>query len=160
DLGQIRFEAPQGWSWDDAALAAADIPEGAVGLLTAKIARLPAGAASLLELASCVGDEFDLEALTELSGGGPEEVRPSVFILSDHGRLAPSAGGFRFVSDRIREAAHALLQPRERAALHRRVALQLLGASPPAQRAERTFEIADHLNRAREVLEGPERQTA
>ena len=51
DEGIVHFDPERGWSWREATLASAEVPGGAVGLLTAKISRLPHAVASALELA-------------------------------------------------------------------------------------------------------------
>ncbi len=160
DLGLIRFEAPAGWAWDVEAIASADVPEGAVALLTEKISRLPEGAAAVLQLASCAGDEFDRETLLEFGVGAPEGLEPALFTLSDEGLIAPSQRGFRFVHDRIREAAQSLLASAERQQLHARAARLLLERTPSEQLISRAFEIADHLNVAGDALGAGEKMRA
>jgi len=149
DEGLIHFHPKLGWTWDDAQLAAAEIPEGAVEFLSAKISRLPHGVAGVLELASCVGNSFDLDLLTELSDRPRAQVELALFALCDEGLIAPVPQGFRFVHDRIREAAQALISPQERARLHGQAAELLLAHTPASGLDERIFEIVDHLNEAR-----------
>jgi len=160
DLDLIRFESAEGWSWDIDAISAAEIPEGAIALLTAKIARLPEAAARVLQLASCAGDEFDRAALTELGGAESEELDPALFTLSDEGLISPSRSGFRFVHDRIREAAQSLLSESERQQMHARAARLLIERTAPEELVSRAFDIADHFNLAREALDASERARA
>jgi predicted Ser/Thr protein kinase len=103
ELGLLTFESGgRGWIWDEAGIRAATIPEGAVGLLAAKIERLEPNARRVLELASCVSDRFDARLLAELGGGEPEALHAGLYKLSDEGLIAPCATGFRFVHDRTR----------------------------------------------------------
>jgi tetratricopeptide (TPR) repeat protein len=154
DLGLLRFEPGVGWTWDDAEVASADVPDGAVGLMTAKVGRLDPGAAAALRLASCVGDAFELSALTQLSDLSRERIESGLFTLCDEGLIAPARNGFRFVHDRIREAAHASMEASERQRIHHRAARLLLEGTPEAELPDRAMEIADHLNAAGpEVLE-------
>jgi hypothetical protein len=146
--GLLQRRAGAGWSWDAAEVAAADIPDGAVELMTAKIEKLLPELGSLLELASCVGDEFDLELLSGLSTGLEREaLERALFALSDAGLIAPCARGFRFVHDRIREAAQQLLPEQERARIHFDTARLLLARTPASERDAHVFEIVEHLNR-------------
>jgi len=155
DLGLIRCELGIGWTWDDAALAAAEIPDGAVGLLSAKIARLDSMTAEVLELASCAGDCFDVELLTQLSDCDRDVLETNLFMLADEGLITPAIAGFRFAHDRIREAAQLRLSEFERASIHHRAARSLFGRIPADALAERALELADHLNHALELL-GPD----
>ncbi len=157
DLRLIRFEPGVGWSWDDAALAAAEIPEDAVGLMTAKIGRLEAEVAAVLQLASCVGDTFELDTLVELTARPRSALEAALFTLCDEGLIAPAPEGFRFVHDRVREAAQAGLSDAERAQVHHEAARLLLERTPPEALLARAAEIADHLNFAHERLDDAER---
>src|SRR5262249_43560600 len=157
-FGLIRFVRDVGWSWDSAAIAAADIPDGAVALMVAKLERLEPAARELLQFASCVGDEVDAELLGELLGDASDTLHDPLFVLAAEGLIAPSRLGFRFVHDRIREAAQALLSAEERAGLHHRTARLLLERTSSERRAERAFEIADHLNHAQALLSEADRR--
>jgi hypothetical protein len=160
DLGLICFRLPEGWSWDDGALAAAEIPEDAVGLMTAKIARLAPGIAEVVQLASCVGDSFDLDTLRELSDRPRDALESALFALCDEGLIAPSHHGFRFGHDRIREAAQTLLSGAERSRVHLKAARLLLERMPADTLAERSLEIADHFNGVESALPEEDRWRA
>jgi energy-coupling factor transporter ATP-binding protein EcfA2 len=160
DLGRIYYVHPRGWKWDEEGIAASGIPEGAVGLMMAKIGRLDAEARELLKFASCVRDEFDSKLLAALSGKTEARIQPSLFALAEEGLITPSSRGMRFVHDRIREAAQALLSEEQRIDLHHRVGVRLLAATSLEAEPERAFELADHLNRAASALSEEERRQA
>jgi hypothetical protein len=160
DLRLIRFEPEVGWSWDDAALEAAEIPEDAVGLMTAKIGRLQPEVAAVLQLASCVGDTFELDTLVELTERPRGALESALFALCDEGLIAPAPAGFRFVHDRVREAAQTGLSSAERAQVHHEAARLLLERTPADALLARAAEVADHLNFARERLGDDERLRA
>jgi hypothetical protein len=146
ERGLLHFERGVGWCWDLPALDAADIPDGAVALMTAKIGRLESEARSVLQFASCVGDEFDAEMLAEL-GRARGGLAPALDALCDAGLIAPCASGFRFAHARIREAAQALLSDEERDRLHYHMARLLLERFDESERPQHVFEIVEHLNR-------------
>ncbi len=153
--GLIHFEPSVGWTWEDAAVAAIDIPDDAVGLMTAKIGRLDAGNIEVLQLASCVGRAFDVKTLAEVSDHARADLETALFELCDQGLITPSPHGFRFAHDRIREAAQLLLRESARRALHYRIAKRLLEQTEEAELETRVFEIADHLESCRErIVEG------
>jgi len=146
DAGLVGFESGA-WTWNDATLASLDIPESAVALMTAKIAGLDHDAGEVLKLASCLGDQLDEVALVELTGIEARVARRALNLLADEGLLAPCPQGFRFVHDRIREAAQALWTENSRAELHHRAGKRLLDRTPADGLDEKLFEILDHLNR-------------
>jgi hypothetical protein len=158
--GLLQHRPGVGWSWEAADVAAADIPDGAVELMTAKIEKLDPGQRSVLELASCVGDEFGVELLCDLRHGEREPLQIALFALTDAGLIAPCAQGFRFVHDRIREAAQQLLSEDERARIHFDTARTLLERTPESERDARVFQIVEHLNRGLAHLSEELRVTA
>lgn len=168
EQGKIRFEAGTGWIWDEGAISAADAPEDAVGFLTAKIESLDPEVQEVLKFASCMGDEFDAELLTELShlGPGPNDplaashrakIEASLYVLSDEGLIAPCRQGFRFVHDRIRETGQSLWSDQERAQLHYDTGRRLLARAGSQRPTQRLFEIVDHLNRGASCIPDRER---
>jgi histidine kinase len=144
--GLLVYAHGSGWTWEPAAVAAADIPEGAVALLTSKLHRLEPGPRAILELASCIGDEFVADLLCELSQTERGEVEKGLWTLCDEGLIAPCPGGFRFSHDRIREATSALLSQDARARLHHETCQLLLARLSESERSARIFEIAEHLS--------------
>ncbi len=147
-LGYIRYAQDRGWVWDVLAIAAAEVPDGAVGHMIAKLERLPAHAREALQLASCVADEFSVELLSELCDRDRAQLESGLWVLSEEGLIAPSRNGFRFAHDRIREAAQELLSDAERRRIHGEAARLLLERTPEAELEERVLEIADHVNQA------------
>ena len=145
--GWLRYEGGVGWTWDEAQIQSAEVPDGAVALITAKIDGLAAEPRAMLEFASCISDEFDLDLLVELSGKPRETIETPLFALAQQGLITPAPGGFRFAHDRIREAAQARLSEQERSELHARTARLLIERSSEEERAQRVFEIAEHLAR-------------
>jgi len=160
DLGLIRFETPHGWSWELQAVEQAGVPEGAVAMLAAKIARLPADVAEILQFASCVGDRFTTDSLAAFEQYDPARIESALFSLCDEGLIVPAKEGFRFGHDRIREAVKDTLGPEASARLRLQVAHRLLETTPKERLAARALEIADHLNAARSQLDALERQQA
>jgi tRNA A-37 threonylcarbamoyl transferase component Bud32 len=144
--GLLRHADGVGWSWDPDEIAAADVPDGAVALMTARVARLASEPRALLEFASCVGDEFDVELLAELSGRARETLEPVLDVLTEAGLIVPCPQGLRFVHGRVRETVQSLLDAAVRERLHHDMALLLLDRTPEAERGDQVFAIVEHLN--------------
>jgi len=145
--GLLRFEPGRGWTWDLQEIARVEAPDSAVELLNGKLDRLSEGSRWAIELASCVGDEFDVHALAEVSGRTHKEVSGSLFPLSDAGLIIPSTNGFRFAHDRIREHVQSGLSDVDRARVHASIAHWLLAGTTNPETSPRAAEIAEHLNR-------------
>jgi len=142
--GRIRFVPPDGWHWDDDAVRSAEIPEGAVGMMVAKLQRLEPKLLGLVQQISCVAEEFDVSTLAERCGEAASELEPMLFSLSDQGLLLPSRLGFRWAHGRVREAAQATLGSHERASIHYQIGKRLLALAPVERSSRLALEIADH----------------
>ena len=65
-------------------------------------------------------------------------------------------GSYRFVHDRIQEAAYSLISEESRAASHLRIDRLLAAHTPPEKREEAIFEIVNQLNRATSLITSPD----
>jgi hypothetical protein len=126
------------------------MPESAIALLVAKLDRLDPQAQAVLQLASCMGEDFDRAQLSELAGMPLDEVDRALQALCAAGLLVPARTGLRFLHERIREAAQSRLSSVERGKLHLAVGRLLLSRLSEAERAERVFEIVEQLDRGLE----------
>ena len=63
---------------------------------------------------------------------------------------------YRFVHDRVHEAAYALIPTERRAAVHLRIGRMLVAHTPPGKLDEAIFEIVNQLNRASSLVTAPE----
>ncbi|NVB41262.1 AAA family ATPase [Pseudenhygromyxa sp. WMMC2535] len=106
-----------GGRWDLQAIAAAELPEGALGLMTARLAALPEASRRLLSLAACVGAEFEVEALEAIGERRGVELAAALHELRREGLLAVTPRGFRFAHPRLCELSLAELAPAQRRTL-------------------------------------------
>ncbi len=134
--------------WDLREIEKMDIPDGAIGLVLSKLQTLQPRQHELLAVASCIGNEFDLDLLERAADQGAEALLDLLHPLADAGLISVGETGLRFQHDRIRDAVLALLDDGERAALHRKVALALLERTPEEELDLNVLAIADQLNRA------------
>ncbi len=143
--GLVRFEPGRGWHWELERIAEATVPEGAIGLLIAKLEGLAPEAQDTLSWASCASQPFGAELLERLGNREARSIQSSLLELESIGLVLPCPEGFRFTHDRVREAARARLSEEERSVLHAEVACWWLERLGDERRAEYAFEIADHL---------------
>jgi len=170
----VWFEASEGeWRWDLPKVESSLATENVVQFMLEKLRRLPQKSQEVLRLAACVGHEFDLSTLSEISGQGLSQLARPLWRALEEGLIVPLDGnyrfaeltegefssdlpnaGYRFLHDRVTEAAYALLDENQRRAAHSRIG-QLLLAKRGGD-ANAVFRIADHLNRGSELAHGPE----
>ena len=65
-------------------------------------------------------------------------------------------GSYRFLHDRVQEAAYALVPESERAREHLRIGRLLAAHTPPDKREETIFEIVNQLNRGATLMTSPD----
>lgn len=172
--GHLRFETGRGYYWDSDAIAGLDVTDNVVDLVLSRLGRLEEGTQRLLELAACIGHDFDLSTLAVIAENSPAEVaralRPALsdgFVLPagirhrtlddallDDG-TAEAQVRYRFAHDRVQQAAVAGIAEGERSRVHARVGRRLLECSGPGGLSdERLFEVVGHLNLGRRHLDG------
>jgi predicted ATPase/signal transduction histidine kinase/tRNA A-37 threonylcarbamoyl transferase component Bud32 len=147
-----------GWQWDAAGTQAKGYSDNVVGFMVDKLRQLPAGTQHLLRLAACVGSVFSLQMLRALTGleevGTMEQgLEPAL----QEGLLARSGPEqYRFLHDRIQQAAHALMSGAERRSAHVRIGRLLLSSLTPEEAAAQLFDVVSQLNAGGELLDGAE----
>ncbi len=143
------------WRWDIAQLKAQNITDNVVDLMTAKLKRLSRQTAHLLQLAACIGNEFDLQTLalisqtsepTTLTGLTEALTQGLVLPQDDYYKLPATAAQarFRFLHDRVQQAAYAQIPAPERQTVHLEIGRLLLADSPAATLEQQVFDIVRH----------------
>jgi predicted ATPase/signal transduction histidine kinase len=164
--GLLSFDAAKGrWSCDPAELQRVAVSANIAELLVKRLRELPARSLALLQVASCMGHEFDLLTLARVSGHGPDETARVLWEPVKAGLLVPLdsayrlvGGGdedrtasemnprYRFQHDRVQQAAYSLLDDETRASIHLSAGRHLLEGATSEVLEERLFEIVNHLN--------------
>ena len=134
-----------GWTWDEQAIEGAAIPDDVLAIMTVKLAALPPASRELLARAACIGARFELAELEIVCEQSRATLAPTLYALVESGLLAGLVSEYRFVHDRIKDAALAQLPAPERRRLHRLFGRHLLETAGD-ELDDRLFEIVDHLN--------------
>ncbi len=172
--GLIAFdEAAGGWRADLEGMERAQVADNVLALMTAKIARLAPRTQRILRLAACVGDRFDLQTLATISEVEPAAAAADLWESVEEGLVLPldksygfapdlSTGidpseiGYRFLHDRVQQAAYALIPEEARGQVHLTIGRLLLGRDSASTLAETLFDIVNHLNYGRALVTDPE----
>lgn len=163
EAGLVRFDAQAGrWIWDVDQIVQQALSDDILSLMVEKIRRLPPATQSLLQLAACVGNGFSLAhlaAVARLSQAESAEqlwaaVREGLILtIGDTYRLAVVADtdhtvavAYRFLHDRVQQAAYGMLAVERRQAAHLAVGRLLRDQAPPGEPGAGLFEMTMHLN--------------
>ncbi len=168
----LRFDSQAGaWQWDMQRIQQCCITDNVVALMTENIRRCKQETQELLELAACIGNQFDLNTLAIVCGKTPKETLATmgeavlqglVFPLGDAWKSIEldvdlPAGNqlveYRFSHDRIQQAAYSLIPEAEQQSVHVRIGRSMLRHIPSSRVEEHVFDIANHLNAAILLLE-------
>ncbi|MFN6449320.1 MAG: PAS domain S-box protein, partial [Nostoc sp. DedSLP05] len=148
------------WQWDIAQIQAQDIADNVVDLLLIGLNKLPKETRQILSLAACLGSEFNLETLAIVCEKSPKAVSLDLLAAIEAGLIQPISEldenllvqDYKFLHDRVQQAAYALIDESHKQVVHLQIGRNLLEKTSQEQRAERLFEIVDHLNRGNEPI--------
>jgi predicted ATPase/anti-anti-sigma regulatory factor len=137
-------------------LAAAAYRGDVDDLLQRELADLPPAARELLALAAAVGTTFDRELLARLAGASEAAVEAALAApLRRRHIVRDRAGAWRFVHDRVQQAAAALGDDPTRRARALAVGRLLLARADAGGGDEPLFAAADRLNDGAALLTDP-----
>lgn len=159
DRGALRLDAASArWTWDIRAVEGSDVAENVAALLAATLGQLPPETADLLQLAASLGGAFHLDTLHLITGESETVIRARMAPAVSHGLVgaiadgAPRARRWRFLHDRLQEAAWAMRDGEGRARRHLEIGRALQAKLPEAEREARLLEVVGQLDRGRSLL--------
>ncbi len=167
DLIKFSYDE-QKWQWEQTQIEARNITDNVVELMIGKLKKLPTSTQSLLQLAACVGANFDLHTLSIIGRKTPAEFFPDLMIAIESGLLLPLSEldqelliqNYQFLHDRVQQAAYSLIPPEQKQAIHLQIGQLLQQNSTEMEREEKLFDIVGHLNLGQELIVQPqERET-
>ncbi|MCL1467533.1 trifunctional serine/threonine-protein kinase/ATP-binding protein/sensor histidine kinase [Argonema galeatum] len=159
------------WEWDIKLLQGMEITENVIELMVGKIQKLSDSTQNVLKLAACIGNQFDLGFLSilnekSLSSTAAElwEALHAGFIwpMDDDYKIALIVSDrqteqltvkYKFLHDRVQQAAYALIPESQKKAVHLQIGRLLLSNTPTSARAEKIFDIVNHLNLSWELID-------
>ncbi|WP_257458580.1 sensor histidine kinase [Archangium lipolyticum] len=160
--GLLVFDEGRGtWLWELRQIERVEITENVVELMAAAIRRLSEEAQQLLQLAACIGKRLELHLLAAAWGRSVDEMATRLGEVLREGLLVPedertprTEVAFRFIHDRVQQAAYSLLSEERRKRLHLRIGRGLLELFREEGLDEKLFDVVDQLNLGSELLTG------
>jgi len=149
----LTFESADcGWRWNIEAIQAKGYTENVVGLMVGKLNRLALTTQEALKALACLGNRAESSTLAMIHGTTEEQLHSHLWDALLLELVVRADDSYRFVHDRVQEAAYALVPVEQRAAQHLRIGRLLASQTESDQREEAVFEIAGHFNRAADLL--------
>jgi predicted ATPase/class 3 adenylate cyclase/GAF domain-containing protein/tRNA A-37 threonylcarbamoyl transferase component Bud32 len=161
----LEFDfAKGGWQWSIEKIQAQQITDNVVELMALKIQTLQATAQQMLQLAACIGNQFDLRTLAIVSEQSPRETALGLRDALVEGLVLPLSNAYKsvefdessvedeltveykFTHDRIQQAAYSLIPSPQKQVIHQQIGDLLLKNTPESKQEEKIFDIVNQLN--------------
>ncbi|MDL2406855.1 AAA family ATPase [Rhizobium calliandrae] len=144
------------WSWDLGAIDAKRYTDNVVELMAGKLTRLPLDTLDALRQLACLGNVADVAMLSIVLEISEDQVHVALADALRQQFIERLEHSYRFVHDRMQEAAYALIPEQSRAELHLTIGRMLLARTPREKRDEVIFEIVNQLNRGAPLITSQE----
>ncbi|MGD1807788.1 trifunctional serine/threonine-protein kinase/ATP-binding protein/sensor histidine kinase [Dapis sp. BLCC M126] len=166
--GYITFNQNQGyWQCDIIQINDLSLTDDVVEFMSQKLLKLPKETQQVLKLAACIGNQFDLETLAIVAEKLKSDVVTALWKALEEGLILVQGKvykfyisndeteadfeslenlGYRFLHDRVQQAAYSLIPDHQKQANHYHIGQLLLEQISPEIRERRIFEIVNQLN--------------
>jgi len=135
------------WLWDLNRIHAKGYTDNVVDLMVGKLNRLPIETQKALQDLACLGNSAEISTISTVHGISEEKLHSDLWEAVRLEIIARRGGAYRFMHDRIQEAAYLLIPEHSRAETHLRIG-RLLWSHFSAEKTEaEVFEIVNQLNR-------------
>jgi predicted ATPase/signal transduction histidine kinase len=174
----LYYSSEKRWEYNLEAILQTGYSENVVDVVAKRLKELSAETQEVLKVASCIGDRFELSLLANVLQKSQRETAKQLQEASREGTILPldvsykvaetlesemnseiQLAGYKFIHDRIQQAANTLLSEEERVSNHVKIGKALLGGIDSESLQEKIFEIVNHLNYGIPTLESVEEKT-
>ncbi|MCC5899213.1 MAG: AAA family ATPase [Phormidium sp. BM_Day4_Bin.17] len=176
--GHIRLNPQKGhWDCDIHQITTLSLTNDVVEFLAQQLQHLAPESQEVLKLAACIGNEFDLASLSIVSQHSPREVASRLWPAVQEGLILPTSAlykvfqeldsgetnpdinpSYRFLHDRVQQAAYFLIPDDDKPATHWQIGQLLLQRCDEQEQADKLLEIVNQLNAGSVLIRTPAQQ--
>ena len=176
--GFISFNFEAGyWQCDIVRVRTLALTDDVVEFMALQLQKLPASTQAVLQLAACIGNQFDLKTLAIVQKKSPAETAADLWKALQEGLILPQneiykffqgssnteepnqlpitnyqLPSYKFLHDRVQQAAYSLIPESQKQSTHLKIGQLLLNNALEPEREERIFEIVNQFNHGVELL--------
>src|SRR5712672_1493885 len=153
DEGPLAFDpVASAWQWNIDRIRAKSYADNVVDLTAGKLKRLSATPQEALKKLACLGNVVPTATLALVHGETEEVMHAALWEAVHAGLVVHQDNAYRFLHDRIQQAAYSLIPEAQRAEVHLRIGRVLLASMTADELAEHLFDVANHFNRGATLL--------
>ncbi|MCW5313411.1 AAA family ATPase [Nostoc sp. KVJ3] len=176
--GLILFDFELGcWQCDIALVTQQAVTDDVVTFMAFQLQKLPPSTQNILQLAACIGNQFDLITLAIVSEQHQIETATDLWKALQEGLILPindiykyyqeesnnklvqendnyskQIAKYRFLHDRVQQAAYSLIPEHQKTATHLKIGQLLVENYSLIEQEEKLFDIVEHLNKGQELI--------
>ncbi|MGF2038158.1 MAG: trifunctional serine/threonine-protein kinase/ATP-binding protein/sensor histidine kinase [Nostoc sp. CmiVER01] len=180
----INFNFDSGfWQCDIAQVNQLAITNDVLVFMALQLRKLPQSTQQVLQLAACIGNQFDLATLVIVSEQSEIEIAAELWKALQEGLILPISdvykfyqgdhndkftienvnnskqlAQYKFLHDRVQQAAYSLIPAHEKQATHLKIGRLLQQNLSEIEQEEKLFDIVGHLNKGQELITQPREQ--
>ncbi|MGD1807016.1 AAA family ATPase [Dapis sp. BLCC M126] len=168
----IKFNLRLGyWECDLMQVRNAAITDDVVEFVAGRLQKLAVETQEILKLAACIGNQFDLETLAVVCEKPEADVATDIWGALQEGLILPLSEaykffhgdfketreemvtvGYRFLHDRLQQAAYSLIPDKQQQQTHLRIGRSLMQKMQQASETDYLFAVLNHLNKSSELI--------
>ena len=163
-----------GWQCDLSQIKLQSLTDDVVAFMAQQLQKLPQNTQAILKLAACIGSQFDLQTLAIVSERSQMDTATTLWKALAEGLIVPlnqiykffqmdsevvqenssgfpiddsSSCSYRFLHDRVQQAAYSLIPDSQKEVVHLNIGRLLLARTSRSDRKLPQFQIVNQLNR-------------
>ncbi|WP_442938342.1 ATP-binding protein [Nostoc sp.] len=179
----IQFTPPTppyragGWQCDIAQVNQQAVTDDVVVFMSFQLRKLPPSTQQILQLAACIGNQFDLATLAIVSEQSEIETSADLWKALQSGLILPigdvykfyqgeenerlvvsnenttkQIAKYRFLHDRVQQAAYSLIPDEQKTATHLKIGQLLQQNFSELEQEEKLFDLVGHFNLGSELI--------
>ncbi len=170
--GWIEYNTDVGyWECDMTGVRSLALCDDVVVFMATRLHKLPDETRELLKLAACIGDRFDLGTLAIVSEKSQVEAAATLWGALQEGFVLPldetykfflganreekASVGYKFLHDRVQQAAYSLILRKDRQQTHLKIGRLLARHTQPSEIEAKIFSLVSQFNAGVELVSAP-----